>query len=138
MLMIDKDTKKLGFTLLELMIGTAVLIIALVGLISAYIGCFALNESARNLTIAVNDAQCVMEEIRDMNIPLNITSQDWSAWAIADSPGGGGCNKLDNETVTITYPLGTSVEPLEILITVNWTEKNRQRSTQLATLLSER
>ncbi|MBU1932500.1 MAG: type II secretion system GspH family protein [Candidatus Omnitrophica bacterium] len=127
-----------GFTLLELMIGTAVLIIALVGLIAAYIGCFSLNESARNLTIAVNDAQCVTEEIRDINIPLKITSQDWTAWALADSPGGGGCNSLDNETVIVTYPSGTSAEPLEILVTVSWTEKGRQKNTQVVTLLSER
>ncbi|MFH1854584.1 MAG: type II secretion system protein [Candidatus Omnitrophota bacterium] len=133
-----KNAKRPGFTLLELMIGAAVLIIALVGLIAAYVGCFALNESARNLTIAANDAQCVMEEIRDVNIPTNITAENWTDWAASNPPSGGGCNRLDNETVTVTYPSGTDAEPLEILITISWTEKSRQRSAQIATLLSER
>ena len=38
-----KFMAKSGFTLLELMIGVAILVIALVGLIAAYIGCFTLN-----------------------------------------------------------------------------------------------
>lgn len=133
-----KNGKISGFTLLELMIGVTVLIIALVGLIAAYTGCFSLNESARNLTIAINDAQCVMEEIRAMNIPTNITAEGWTNWAANNPPNGGGCNRLNNEAITVTYPSGTTATPLEILITVNWTEKNRQRSTRLATLLSER
>lgn len=136
--MSGKKLTKNGFTLLELMIGVAVLIIALVGLIAAYIGCFSLNENARNLTIAVNDAQCVMEEIRDINIPTNIIAQDWTSWAATDPPSGGGCNRLDNETIIVTYPSGTGAIPLEILVTVNWTERGRQKSTRLATLLSER
>ncbi|MBU4589878.1 MAG: prepilin-type N-terminal cleavage/methylation domain-containing protein [Candidatus Omnitrophica bacterium] len=132
------NKKNTGFTLLELMIGAAVLILALVGLIAAYIGCFALNEKARNLTVATNDAQCVMEEIRDRNTAFNITQEDWSAWAATDPPDGGGCSTLDNETITVTYPSGTGARPLEIIITVSWTEKGRQRNTQISTLLTER
>lgn len=127
-----------GFTLLELMIGAAVLIIALVTLIAAYVGCFTLNESARNLTIAINDGQSVMEEIRDRNNTFNITQEDWTNWASQDPPNGGGCNSLDNESIIVTYPSGTGASPLEILVTVNWTEKGRSRSTQLTTLLTER
>lgn len=136
--MTEKTIEKLGFTILELMIGVVVLVIALVGLIAAYIGCFTLNNSARNLTIAINDAQCVIEEIRDVNIPANIVTEDWTAWAANDPPAGGGCNRLDNEAIAVTYPSGTEAMPLEILVTVTWTEKNRQRSTRAATLLSER
>jgi len=130
--------KNSGFTLLELMIGACVLILGLVALISAYIGCFALNESARNLTIATNHAQCLMEKIRDYNIPSNITQEDWTTWAATDLPDGGGCNTLNNETINVTYPSGTGANPLEILVTVNWTEKNRSRSVQFSTLLTER
>jgi len=120
------------------MIASAVLVIALVGLIAAYVGCFRLNEGARDLTIAINDAQCVAEEIRDHNIPSNITQEDWTSWAAQDPPNGGGCNSLNSESVNVTYPSGTTADPLEILITVNWTEKSRSRSTQLTTLLTER
>lgn len=136
--MLGKNTNNSGFTLLELMIGAAVLIIALVGLIAAYIGCFALNESAKNLTIATNHAQCVMEEIRDRNITSNITQEDWAAWAAADPPDGGGCNTLDAEIVQISYPSGTTINPLEILVTISWSDRGRTKNIQAVTLLTER
>ncbi len=120
------------------MIGASVLIVALAGLIAAYMGCFILNESARNLSIAINHAQIVMEEIRDVNILSNIVVEDWTGWSATDVPDGGGCNTLNNETISVTYPSGTGADPLEILLTLNWTEKNRQRSVQLVTLMTER
>lgn len=78
---------KSGFTLLELMIGATVLIVALVGLIAAYIGCFTLNEGARNLTIAINGAQEKLEEIRNHNFDTMVGDY---------SPGGS-----DGNTFTI-------------------------------------
>lgn len=127
-----------GFTLVELMIAAAILAVALVGLLGVFIGSFGLIELGRNLTIAVDHARCVMEEIRDCNIPSFVTLQDWAAWAQADVPGGGGCNILHNESVEVTYPSGTEASPLEIMVRVSWTENSRPRSVQLVTLLAER
>jgi prepilin-type N-terminal cleavage/methylation domain-containing protein len=56
---------KTGFTLIEVMIAAAISVVVLLGLLGAYIGCFNLNESAKNLTIAINGAQQKMEEIRN-------------------------------------------------------------------------
>ena len=61
-----------GFTLMELLTAILVLVIALTGLLSAYVGCFNLNENARNLTVATNAAQQRMEEIR--NTPFDSIS----------------------------------------------------------------
>jgi len=127
-----------GFTLMELMIAAAILILALVGLLGVFIGSFGLVESAENLTIAVNHAQSVVEQMRDYNIPALVTSQNWTTWAQADYPSGGGCNTLQSESIQATYPSGTSADPLEIMITVNWSEAGRQRSVELTTLLAER
>ena len=128
-----------GFTLMELVVASAILVVALVGLIAVFVGSFTLSEGARNLTIATNDAQTVMEEIRDYNIPSLITAEDWTVWAQADiSQGGGGCNSLNNESIQVTYPSGQSANPLEIMVTVNWTERERPKSTQLVTLLTSR
>lgn len=52
---------------MELLIAILVLVIALVGLLYTYVGCFNLNETARNLTVATNAAQQRMEEIRNTN-----------------------------------------------------------------------
>lgn len=55
---------KTGFTLIELMIGAVVLVTALLGLLGVFTGCFGLNETARNLTIAINGSQQRLEEMR--------------------------------------------------------------------------
>jgi len=76
--------KKGGFTLLELMIAAAILIVALLGLLGVFTGCFGLNETARNLTIAINGAQEKMEEIRNADFgtitnysgPFNVSGLD--------------------------------------------------------------
>lgn len=63
--MIPRSLRRKGFTLIELMIAAGVLVIVLGGLLLTYISCFALNETSRNLTFAINSAQDKLEEIRD-------------------------------------------------------------------------
>lgn len=77
--------------MLELLTAILILVVALVGLLSSYVGCFNLNETARNLTVAVNGAQQKMEEIRNtpfdsisgsfnnlsFNIPSNASPNSW-------------------------------------------------------------
>jgi Tfp pilus assembly protein PilV len=60
----EKSISKEGFTLLELMVCCAVTIIALTGLLSAYVACYELNETMRNSNLAISAAQKVLEEIR--------------------------------------------------------------------------
>jgi prepilin-type N-terminal cleavage/methylation domain-containing protein len=131
-----RNTK--AFTFIELMVAVAVLAGALLAVLGVFTGCFGLNESSKNLTIAVSHARCVMEEIRDCNILAIITAQDWTSWAQTDPPGGGACDSLENESIQVTYPSGAGANPLEILLTVNWTERGRAKSIQLVTLLAER
>ena len=56
-----------GLTLVELMIAIAFLVIALTGLLSAFLSLSALNEYSRNVTWAVNDATRVLEQMRQQN-----------------------------------------------------------------------
>ena len=123
---------------MELMIAAVILSVALVGLLGVFVGSFNLIDSAKNLTVAINHGQSVIEQMRDYNIPALITAENWTVWAQTDFPGGGGCNTLSNEAVQITYPSGTSALPLEILVTVNWDEQGRQRSAMVTTLMAER
>jgi len=54
-----------GFSLLELMISTGILIIIMVGLFYTYISCFELNEFSRNCMLANNALQAHLETIRE-------------------------------------------------------------------------
>ncbi len=55
---------KSGFTLLELMIASAVIIIALAGLLATYVACLELSETTKNSNLALNSASEVLEQIR--------------------------------------------------------------------------
>ncbi|MCD6094197.1 MAG: type II secretion system protein [Candidatus Omnitrophica bacterium] len=122
-----------GFTLLELICAVAILVVALVGLLSSYTGSLNLIQANTNTSIAVNEAQRIIEEMRKRNLRANIVSEDWPAWVISE-----GCNCLSNESINVTYPDGTDADPLQILVRVNWTEKGRARNVELVTLLTER
>ena len=108
------DMKKSGFTLLELMIGAAVLIVALVGLIAAYIGCFTLNEGARNLTIAINGTQAEMERIRNLSFD-QIDDQNGTNFEIdgLDSSESEGIVEVDSSNPDL----------LKVAVTVSWRQK---------------
>lgn len=120
---------KKGLTLLELVIGVAIFIVAIVSLLGAYMGALTMSEGSRNLNTAINDATRVIEEMR--NIPFaSITLTNWTTWA-----SNNGANTLEDETITTTYQ-GT--DPLTVTVTVNWTEKGRQRNTALVTAITQR
>jgi len=65
----DKMAKsnKNGFTLVELLLATAILAIVLVGLMQVFIRCSVLTELSRNKTAAMSEALGKMEEIRNFD-----------------------------------------------------------------------
>lgn len=119
---------KSGFTLIELMIGAAVLIIALVGLLATYTGSFNLNETARNLTIAMNVNQEKLEEIRDHDFDSIVT--DYSS---GGSPGDTfSPSLLDGsgiiEIIDDRSDPGelTSPDLIQVTITISWRQKGNR------------
>lgn len=117
---------KSGFTLIELMIGAAIMIIALVGLLATYTGSFRLNETAGNLTIAINIGQEKLEEIRNHSFDSIVT--DYSS---GGSPGGTfNPSPLDGSGIIDIIDDGsddpehvTSSDLLQITITISWRQK---------------
>ena len=99
---------------MELMIAAAILVVALGGLIAAYIGCFNLNETARNLTIAMNGAQREMERIR--NLPLSqISAEDGNSFEIAGI--------ADTDSEGIVEVDSSDPDLLVVTITICWRQK---------------
>ena len=100
-----------GFTLVEVVLGGLTLAIVAAAILGAYVGQVTLNEHARNLSLAVQDANRVIEQIRQQNtgcqrpsvVPAGVTS--WNAWM---NIGGAGAPKSiqpnpdTNELVAVT------------------------------------
>lgn len=117
-----------GFTLSELMLAAAILLIAISGLLVAFIGCILLNESNNNLVIAVDDAQYVLEQIR------NSAYSEISNFINNFNPSQ--FSNLNNETITFPNPnIGARIA--EVNVNVSWTERQGQRNFQLSTRIAE-
>jgi prepilin-type N-terminal cleavage/methylation domain-containing protein len=107
-------TRRRGFTLIEMMLGTTVMVIVLVALMGAFVGQSFLTNSARNLTAAMNDATRVMEEIRRLNTTPNCAGlptalppdpyRTWNAWLNAEGQGKSVMQSSDDsyEVVAVT------------------------------------
>lgn len=116
-----------GFTLLELMIAAAILLIAIVGLLFAFVNCILMNESNNNLVIAANDAQYVLEQIKAR------TYEDIDDFINTFNPSE--FSNLNNEE--ITFPdttIGASIAT--IIVNVRWTERQRERNFRLSTYVA--
>ena len=125
-----------GLTLIELMIGAAILVIAMVSLLGAFMAQMTFNEHSRNHALATNDATRVMEQLRRQNSGASCTSPSaaapggfasWDAWLADTSANGGGGksvqpNPAANELVVVT---SSGNEPLTVTAAVCWRERSR-------------
>lgn len=103
--------KKSGFTLMELMVAAAILASVLLGILGVFTACFVLNETAENLTLAINAAQQEVERIRNLGFS-QISAEDGSSFEIA------GIADINSEGAIAV----DSSEPtlLEVTVTVCW------------------
>jgi len=117
-----------GFTLSELLLAAAILLVAVSGLLAVYINCIFLNASNNNLVIAANDAQYVLEQIKGepySNINNFINGFNASYFS-----------NLNSEA--ITFPgLNIGSKIAEITVNVGWTERQRQKNFQLSTRIAK-
>ena len=125
-----------GFTLVEVLIASVILLIGIVAMLGAYIGDVTLNEHARNLTWALNDAHRVMERLRQQNTGSGCTTPSataptgfasWDAWLNDASATGGGGKSVQptpttNELITVT---SSGTDPLTLTVAVCWRHRNR-------------
>src|SRR3989338_7623689 len=61
-----------GMTLIELVLGALTLVVAIAAILGAYLGQLTLNEHARNISLAVHDANRVIEQMRQENTPCTV------------------------------------------------------------------
>jgi len=128
-----------GFTLVELLLSVMVLTVTLTGALLLFINCIILNETSRNLTIATNHIQFVLEDIKDTNFiniapGINNGNWDWDSAEIALN----GLIPLNSEAVTTTLGGAGSSDLLEIIVSIAWVERGtRNRNLSYRTLIAE-
>ncbi len=114
---------KKGFSLIELLIAVAIVLVVLVGSLLAFVQLMLLNESSANLVIAANDAQFVLEQMK------NEAYEDLSSYAPPTF------SNLSSETVTLTRNIGTSIAT--ITVNISWQERQNARNFSLSTCFAK-
>jgi prepilin-type N-terminal cleavage/methylation domain-containing protein len=123
-----------GFTLVELLIGATILVIGVVAMLGAVVSQVTLNEQARNLSWALNDANRVMERLRQQNTgsgcatpsaaaPTGFAS--WNVWLAAANGGGGKSIQPDPATNELIVLTTSGTDPLTMTVAVCWRHRNR-------------
>ena len=120
--MMKSSVKARGFTLSELMIASAILLVAILGLLAVLINCIIMNEANNNLVMAVNDAQHVLEQIKGLAY-ANIAGYTAPVFT-----------NLNNETITLTRSIGAKIA--EVTVNVSWVERQRNKNFQLSTRIA--
>jgi len=110
---------KKGFTLLELMVVTGILAIAITGLLASFMNAYLLNQANNSKAIAVNDGQYVLEKLKNLSYE-NITSYTDSNFS-----------NLNNETIYVTVSEASNVKT--VIANVTWTERQQQRRFNITT-----
>jgi lipopolysaccharide export system protein LptC len=126
--MIKSSVKAARFTLSELMLASAILLVAILGLVSLLMNCIFINEFNNHLVTAVNDAQYVLEQIKNLSynqIGYYTSNFDPSHFS-----------NLKQEEITFpTVNLGTDIT--EVKVKVRWTERGHDTNTELSTLIAK-
>lgn len=107
---IKRRRKSRGFTLLELMTACGVIVIALSGLLSSYISCLEIIETAKNTNLAIESAQKVAEEMRSSSfLSLPGTYSNFT-FNITGIPVGEGLGRVTlNATNSSLYEVAVGV-----------------------------
>jgi Tfp pilus assembly protein PilW len=129
-----------GVTLLELMAAALIMAFVLTGLLRLFINCIILNESSRNLTMAMSHAQYVMEDISAAGIAglaTRINNGGTVGWDFnaAQFQAAYGLTPLNNEAIATAVT--QAGDPLGVSVTVTWFDRSqRARIFTLQTLIT--
>ena len=120
--------KEHGFTLIEVLITTAILVVALGGILSLVNHCYGLVETSRNGSKALNIAQRRFEEIRNMAFG-QIFNLHNTGFVIQDPDGSN-----FNGTIFVTSP-HAFLRP--VTIDISWNQGARQITHTYTTVIAD-
>jgi len=104
-----------SFTLAEVLLAIAILIVAVSTILVTYLACFVLIDTVKNINIATSAAQGVIEEIRSTPFTQIVTDYSGLNFVLNDIP----------ESRGVVYVDDTNPELLEVTVSVCWKHRNR-------------
>lgn len=104
-----------GFTLAEILLSTAILVFALCGMLMMYSTCFVLMATSKNINIATNAAQGLIEEMRSSPFTQMVDDYNGLNFIVDAIPSSRG----------VVYVDDTDPELLQVTISVCWNQGNR-------------
>ena len=104
-----------GFTLVEMLLAAAILSFAVCGILALYANCFELVSISKNISIATNASQGLIEEIRNTPFPQIVDNYNNINFTVNTMPSNRG----------VVYVDDTDPELLRVTISVCWNQKNR-------------
>ena len=116
-------SEKSGFTLLELMVAAAILVISITALLASFINSYLLNEASNNKAIAANDAQYVLEKLK------NMTYDEISSCSACCMDYG--FSNLPDECIEVIVAENGDVK--EVTADVSWTDRGFQKNFNITT-----
>lgn len=131
--------KNKGFTLIELMFGVFVLLVSILAALSGFLGSMILNNSSSNLTTAVNDAQYVLEQIKDKGLDYDtcIRYLPNTCYTVPPFTNSSGETNLPYEKVAVGSTPITGSNICETTVIISWEDKGQTRSFSLATYFAK-
>ena len=131
-----KIKSPLGFTIIELMIALFIISLAIGGYVGANVLAQRNSEEMHERTIALQDANRTIEQIRNASktntFPQNVVTAFPQNGLVA------GFANLTNEQVQVSYA-NPAVDPLDVLVTVTWLSyARRQVSETVRTYITQR
>jgi hypothetical protein len=113
------------------MFGVFVLLVGILAALTGFLGAMFLNNSSSDLTIAVNDAQYVLEQIRGLDYTSCIRYLPSACFTLPTF------TNLPQETI-IFDPAPTAIgsDMRKITVKVSWLDKGQTRSFSLASYFS--
>ncbi len=104
---------KEGFSLAELLIASAILIIAVTGILMSYLRCLELNEISRNSSLAVQAGKSRMEQIKATTFSQIKATYDNVVFNISNLNGKG-----------VTYIDDSTSDLLVVTTSISWKLRN--------------
>ncbi len=102
-----------GATLVEVLVTSAILAVAVTGILMSYLNCMELTEVARNMSQAVHLAETRMEQIRSTTYAAIKAAYDNVGFSVSGLNGYG-----------VSYVDDTAGDILKITVVVCWKQKN--------------